>query len=65
MTRRSSGLARVFAFPLAIAFAAFAGLVLGLTGEGARDVASWLLVGLAPVFLCLAMLRRPRRRNRI
>lgn len=43
-TRSRHGTARLFALPALIALASLAGLVLGLTGEGARDWLSWLLL---------------------
>ncbi len=50
--------ARVFARPLAIAIASLVGLLLGLTGDGWRDAASWLLLGLVPVIIIAAHVRR-------
>lgn len=49
----------VFAWPLALGIATLAGLVLGLTGDGLRDVAAWTLLGLAPLVILAALLRRP------
>lgn len=60
MTARRST-RRIFAIPLLIALATLAGLILGLTGEGWRDGAAWLLVGLAPFIIIAALLRRPPR----
>ena len=54
---RRSALA-VFRWPLALAAATLTGLVLGLTGEGVRDLAAWGLVGLAPLTILVALLRR-------
>lgn len=50
--------ARIFLWPLALAVATLAGLVLGLTGDGWRDIAAWVLLGLAPLAIFRAMLRR-------
>lgn len=57
-TRHRQSNAQVFAWPAAIGLAAIAGLVLGLTGDGARDLAAWILVGIAPLTLAAALLRR-------
>ncbi|MDP4538346.1 hypothetical protein Q9K01_01720 [Qipengyuania sp. DY56-A-20] len=50
--------ARIFLWPLALAVATLAGLVLGLTGDGWRDIAAWVLLGLTPLAIFRAMLRR-------
>ncbi len=50
----------IFRWPLAIGFASIGGLVLGLTGDGLRDVAAWILVGSAPAVLIAGLLRRSR-----
>ena len=55
-TARQS-LLRIFAIPLLIALATIAGLILGLTGDGARDVAAWTLTGLAPLIILAALWR--------
>jgi uncharacterized membrane protein YjjP (DUF1212 family) len=52
-------MARVFAWPLALFAATVGGLVLGLTGEGWRDAAAWLLLGSVPAVIIFA-LSRPR-----
>jgi hypothetical protein len=52
-------MARVFAWPLALFAATVIGLVLGLTGEGWRDAAAWLLLGSVPAIIIFA-LSRPR-----
>lgn len=56
--KRSVG-TRVFACPLALFVATATGLVLGLTGEGWRDAAAWLLLGSVPAVIIFA-LTRPR-----
>lgn len=48
----------IFAWPLALGVATLAGLVLGLTGDGPRDIAAWALLGLAPLVILGALLRR-------
>ena len=65
MSRPRKSVARVFAMPLLVGLASIAGLVLGLTGEGWRDFAAWLLVGLAPLVLVAMLLRRPSNLPRI
>jgi hypothetical protein len=51
--RRQRSLAQVFAVPLGLALFTLAGLVVGLTGEGARDLLAWLL--LAPPLIAFAV----------
>lgn len=51
---------RTFGWPLGIGVASLAGLVLGLTGDGWRDLAAWLLLGIAPAIVLAAWLRRDR-----
>jgi hypothetical protein len=46
-SRRPRTTGRIFAAPIALALLTLAGLVVGLAGDGALDLASWLL--LAPV----------------
>ncbi|MCA0978795.1 hypothetical protein LCM19_10505 [Qipengyuania flava] len=53
----------IFAIPLLIGMALLAGLILGLTGEGARDALAWALAGLAPVTLFFGLLRRTPKRS--
>ncbi|WP_279349417.1 hypothetical protein [Erythrobacter litoralis] len=50
-------MARVFAMPLVLLAATLVGLVLGLTGDGLRDVAAWILVGLPLALLALFLFR--------
>ena len=56
-TSHRQSTAQVFAWPAAIGCAVLAGLVLGLTGDGLRDLAAWLLVGIAPLVIILVLLR--------
>lgn len=58
--RTRQGLAHVFALPLALFAASLAGLVLGLTGEGAPDVLAWALLSLPLVAVTVAWRRRGR-----
>lgn len=51
-----------FAWPLLIGAASVAGLVLALLGEGAADVAGWLLLGV-PIIAVLATSARDRVRG--
>ncbi len=37
---------RIFAVPALIALASIGGLLLGLTGDGVRDIAAWALLAL-------------------
>ncbi|WP_165853572.1 hypothetical protein [Aurantiacibacter aquimixticola] len=48
---------RVFASPLLIAVMTLAGLLLGLTGDGVRDMVSWLLLGAVPCVIVTAFVR--------
>lgn len=58
MIRRRQSFVGIFAIPTFIALASILGLVLGLTGDGLRDLLSWLLVGLAPLTIIAVLLRR-------
>lgn len=62
MRRRRSAWA-VLRWPALFALLSGAGLLLGLMGEGARDAASWLLLGSVPAFILIAFARpAPRAR---
>lgn len=50
----------IFAWPIAIATLSLIGLIAGLTGDGARDVLAWLLLGSAPVTIAFAYWRAGR-----
>ena len=54
----------VFAVPAVIGVASLLGLFFGLTGDGVRDSLAWLLVGLAPVTITAALLRRSANKSR-
>jgi len=58
MSRRR-GLRAVFAIPLLLAIASFAGLVVALTGDGLRDAAAW--AALATPVLAAGWAMRVRR----
>lgn len=49
---------RVLALPLLLALASLAGLILGLTGDRWRDVASWLLLALPAAAVAIAWYHR-------
>lgn len=58
--RRARSVPRIFALPALLAVATTAGLVLGLTGDGAPDILSWSLLSLPPLAVALAWARRDR-----
>ena len=58
MKRTRHSPAQVFALPLLIGLATIAGLLLGLTGDGARDLAAALLAGIAPLAIIAVFARR-------
>ncbi|MGV2497053.1 hypothetical protein [Pelagerythrobacter aerophilus] len=58
--RTRQSLAHIFALPLALFAASFAGLVLGLTGEGAPDILAWALLSLPVLVVAVAWRRRGR-----
>lgn len=62
--RTRQGLAGVFALPLVLFAASVAGLILGLTGEGAPDVLAWALLSLPVLAVCVAWRRRGRSSSR-
>ena len=43
-SRRRRNIGQIFAVPLLLALATLAGLVMGLTGGGMRDLLAWLLM---------------------
>ena len=55
---KRASLANVFAIPAALLVATIAGLVIGLTGDGARDALAWALLAFPLLALALAWLRR-------
>ncbi|MEG3087484.1 hypothetical protein [Sphingomonas sp. PB4P5] len=56
---RRQSLARMFAWPMAIALASLVGLVSALAGDGIEDVVAWL--GLALPIAAVAWALRARR----
>lgn len=56
---RSRSLHAIFAWPLAIFITGLAGLIIALTGDGWRDIASWAALG-APVAAAAWALRARR-----
>ena len=58
MKHRTNPTSSIFKVPAAIGTATLVGLVLGLTGDGWRDVLAWLLAGLAPITIAAVLLRR-------
>jgi hypothetical protein len=59
MKRPPQSLRQIFAWPLAIAVVSVVGLVAALTGDGLRDVLSWIALGV-PI-LAVAWAMRARR----
>jgi len=57
MKKRQS-LRAIFAIPLLLALASLTGLVVALTGDGLRDAASWLALGIPVVAVGWAMRAR-------
>ena len=47
--KKTHSLHKIFAIPLALALVSIVGLVVALTGDGLRDVASWAALAI-PVF---------------
>lgn len=57
---RPANLRAIFAVPLAIAAISVAGLIVALTGDGLRDVASWIALAVPLLAVCWAMAARQR-----
>lgn len=51
---------RVLVAPSILGIAAITGLVAGLAGDGAWDVAAWLMLGALPLTFAIAWVRRDR-----
>jgi hypothetical protein len=52
---RQHGLRAIFAIPLLLAIASLAGLIVALTGDGLRDAASWIALGIPVLAVIWAM----------
>ena len=44
--KRRNGLRAIFAVPMLLALVSIAGLVVALTGDGARDAAAWVALAI-------------------
>lgn len=55
---RKQSLRAIFAVPLALGFLSIAGLVVALTGDGWRDAAAWLALGIPVAAVGWAMKAR-------
>lgn len=58
--KKSQGLRRIFAIPLLLALLSAAGLVVALTGDGWRDGAAWVTLGMPVLAAGWAMQARRR-----
>lgn len=58
--KRPQSLRRIFAVPLLLALLSIAGLVVALTGDGWRDGAAWLALGVPVLAVAWAMKARRR-----
>ena len=56
-SRRTRSIGAIFGWPILIGALSLVGLVIGLTGDGARDVIAWLLLGSTLVAIAIAILR--------
>ncbi|MFD2182995.1 hypothetical protein [Rhodoplanes azumiensis] len=57
---RRDSLARLWAWPIAVAVASTAGLIAALVGDGLLDVVSWLGLGLPVAVSAWFWVRRPK-----
>lgn len=53
--KRPHSLRRIFAVPLLLALLSVAGLIVALTGDGMRDVASWAALAVPVLAVAWAM----------
>lgn len=58
--KKTHSLRRIFAVPLTLALLSVAGLVVALTGDGWRDGAAWLALGVPVLAVGWAMKARQR-----
>jgi hypothetical protein len=58
--KKPQSLSRIFAFPLLLALLSIAGLVVALTGDGWRDAAAWIALGIPVLVAGWAMKARRR-----
>lgn len=58
--KKTHSLRRIFAVPLLLALLSIAGLVVALTGDGWRDGAAWLALGIPVLAVGWAMKARRR-----
>lgn len=58
--KRPQSLRRIFAVPLLLALLSVAGLIVALTGDGWRDGAAWLALGVPVLAVAWAMKARRR-----
>lgn len=58
--KRPQSLRRIFAVPLLLALLSIAGLVVALTGDGWRDAAAWIALGIPVLVVGRAMKARRR-----
>ncbi|WP_428684323.1 hypothetical protein [Sphingopyxis sp.] len=58
--KKAQGLRRVFAFPFLLALLSVGGLVIALTGDGWRDAAAWVALGVPVLAVGWAMATRRR-----
>lgn len=56
--KKKQSLGAIFAIPLFLALVSIAGLVVALTGDGFRDAASWLALGIPVAAAAWAMKTR-------
>lgn len=63
-TSQRQTLSAIFLIPIILGAASIAGLIIALTGDGWRDGAAWLLLGL-PVMATLWALRHRRQLRHI
>lgn len=58
MRRAPQGLSGIFAMPIAIALSIIVGLIVALTGDGARDAVAWGTLAIPVGAVAWAMRRR-------